>query len=115
MFAMGPDCLKTRMLSRRSRLADRSARSVGDNVPQSTASSEYSCNTLSASSSPSAAAHVEPAAATSSFGPAEAQVANDNRIMFRVSFALAVFKEKLMTLSPVDDRVVPFRLRFGES
>jgi alpha-glucuronidase len=70
---------------------------------------------LSGSSSPSAAAHVEAAAATSSFGPAEAQVANDNRIMLSMNFALAVFKEELMTLSPIDDRVVPFWRRYGES
>jgi hypothetical protein len=43
---------------------------------------------------------VEAAAATSSFGPAEAQVANDNRITLNVSFAFAVFKEELMTSSP---------------
>jgi hypothetical protein len=36
-------------------------------------------------------------------GPAEAQVANDNRIIVSVNFALALFKEERMTLSPVDD------------
>jgi hypothetical protein len=44
------------------------------------------------------------AAATSSFGLAEAQVANDNRIMLSANFALAVLKEKLIPASPVDDR-----------
>jgi hypothetical protein len=65
--------------------------------------------------SPSYVTTCEAAAATSSFGPAEAQVANDNRIMLSVNFALVIFKEELMTLSPADNRVAPFWLRYGES
>jgi hypothetical protein len=57
---------------------------------------------------------VEAAAATSSFGPAEATLASDKNMMVRVNLALAAFKEKLMMLSPLMIGFVPSWLRYAE-
>jgi hypothetical protein len=60
---------------------------------------------LSGSSSPSAPAHVEAAAATSSFGPAEATLASDKNMM---GF-LTNYRTRLETMSETESTAVAVR------